>query len=225
MAVPKTGVSRRKSTPLPWSLTTFEKVEFPLLFQKPIQDPSTENRHTVPEFGFAEFFSFCTRLLVKQEFPAAKALVGMTGFDTRKAHPYQNAVSQSLRIQLALNSLIRPPVSLAEKHSKAETGKQSENSASPNSRVLAQGSCTRDGFFDAKTKLCATKNRHNYLKFCAFAKKNAVSLTNQGCKGCQNKSSVSGKYKPAIPKIRILRIINILIYGSQPLHNTKLLQC
>ena len=33
--------------------------------------------------------------------------------------------------------------------------------------------------------LCATKNRHNYLKFCAFAKKNAVSLTNQGCKGCQ----------------------------------------
>ena len=26
------------------------------------------------------------------------------------------------------------------------------------------------------------------LKFCAFAKKNAVSLTNQGCKGCQNVS-------------------------------------
>ena len=73
-------------------------------------------------------------------------------------------------------------------------------------------------------KLCATKNRHNYLKFCAFAKKNrsffdkprlqrlpkrssvpqktgitilsfvplqrktAVSLTNQGCKGCQNEA-------------------------------------
>ena len=33
-----------------------------------------------------------------------------------------NAVSQSLRIQLALNSLIRTPVSLAEKHSKAKTG-------------------------------------------------------------------------------------------------------
>ena len=46
------------------------------------QDPSIENRQTVPEFGFAEFFSFCTRLLVKQEFPAAKALVGMTGFGT-----------------------------------------------------------------------------------------------------------------------------------------------
>ena len=40
----------------------------------------------------------------------------------------------------------------------------------------------------AKAKLCATKNRHNYLKFCAFAKKNAVSLTNQGCKGCQNEA-------------------------------------
>ena len=101
---------------------------------------------------------------------------------------FANQKSQSLRIQLALNSLIRTPVSLAEKHSKAKTGKQSENSASPNSRVLAQGSCTRDGFFDAKTKLCATKNRHNYLKFCAFAKKNAVSLTNQGCKGCQNEA-------------------------------------
>ena len=40
----------------------------------------------------------------------------------------------------------------------------------------------------AKAKLCATKNWHNYLKFCAFAKKNAVSLTNQGCKGCQNEA-------------------------------------
>ena len=42
-----------------------------------------------PEFGFAEFFSFCTRLLVKQEFPATKALVGMTGFGTLKALSYQ----------------------------------------------------------------------------------------------------------------------------------------
>ena len=40
--------------------------------------------------------------------------------------------------------------------------------------------------------LCATKNRHNYLKFCAFAKKNAVSLTNQGCKGCQNEALCQG---------------------------------
>ena len=36
--------------------------------------------------------------------------------------------------------------------------------------------------------LCTTKTRHKYLKFCAFAKKNAVSLTNQGCKGCQNEA-------------------------------------
>ena len=48
--------------------------------------------------------------------------------------------------------------------------------------VLAHGVCARHEYFDAKTKLCATKNRHNYLKFCAFAKKNAVSLTNQGWK-------------------------------------------
>ena len=27
-----------------------------------------------------------------------------------------------------------------------------------------------------------------FCSFCAFAKKNAVSLTNQGCKGCQNKA-------------------------------------
>ena len=40
------------------------------------------------------------------------------------------------------------------------------------------------------------------LKFCAFAKKNAVSLTNQGCKGCQNealcrKSKALCQKKPA----------------------------
>ena len=34
--------------------------------------------------------------------------------------------------------------------------------------------------------LCQKKRR--ILKFCAFAKKNAVSLTNQGCKGCQNEA-------------------------------------
>ena len=52
----------------------------------------------------------------------------------------------------------RPPVSKAKTHTKAETGKQSENSASPNSRVLC---------------LCKEK---------------PVSLTNQGCKGCQNEA-------------------------------------
>ena len=95
----------------PFCLTTLQKVEFALLFQKPIQDPSIENRHTVP-------------------FPAAKALVGMTGFGPQssvlqkqnsvsqktgiggpgvlwhiKIRYLPNAVSQSLRIQLALNSL------------------------------------------------------------------------------------------------------------------------
>ena len=43
-----------------------------------------------------------------------------------KSHTLPKAVSQSLRIQLALNSLIRTPVP------KAETGILSQNSASPN---------------------------------------------------------------------------------------------
>ena len=50
-----------------------------------------------------------------------------------------NAVSQSLRIQLALNSLIRTPVSLAEKHSKAKTGKLTQKAQL--FAVLALGSC------------------------------------------------------------------------------------
>ena len=33
----------------------------------------SENRRTVQEFCFAEFLSFCTGLLIKQEFPDAKA--------------------------------------------------------------------------------------------------------------------------------------------------------
>ena len=40
-----------------------------------------------------------------------------------KSHTLPKAVRQSLRIQLALNSLIRTPVPLAETHTKAETGK------------------------------------------------------------------------------------------------------
>ena len=121
-----------------------------------------------------------------------------------------NAVSQSSR----------PPVSKAKTHTKAETGKQSENSASPNSRVLAQGSCTRDGFFDAKTKLCATKNRHNYLKFCAFAKKNAVSLTNQGCKGCQNEALRTAESSVHSKKLCAQR--KALCTGKSSVHGRKL---
>ena len=76
----------------PFCLTTLQKVEFALLFQKPIQDPSTKPRQTIQEFCFAEFFSFCTRLLVKQEFPAAKALVGMTGFGPQSSVHKQSSV-------------------------------------------------------------------------------------------------------------------------------------
>ena len=71
--------------------------------------------------------------------------------------------------------------------------------------VLAHGVCARHEYFDAKTKLCATKNRrHNYLKFCAFAKKNAVSLTNQGCKGCQNEALCTGGKKLCVLEVKAL---------------------
>ncbi|MBO8457193.1 MAG: hypothetical protein IAA81_03065 [Spirochaetes bacterium] len=69
---------------------------------------------------------------------------------------------------------------------------------------MAQGVCTKQGGFGAKTLVVMTgfvpqssvpqKNRQTIAKsyafcsFCAFAKKNAVSLTNQGCKGCQNEA-------------------------------------
>ena len=36
-----------------------------------------ENRQTIQEFCFAEFFSFCTRLLIKQELPDAKARLSL----------------------------------------------------------------------------------------------------------------------------------------------------
>ena len=32
------------------------------------------------------------------------------------------------------------------------------------------------------------RKKRSFLQFCAFAEKNAVSLTNQGCKGCQNEA-------------------------------------
>ena len=101
----------------------------------------------------------------------------------------------------------------------------------PDSAVLAQDTCTKIGYFGAKPKLCATKNRHNYPKnsaqaeflcFCAFAKKNAVSLTNQGCKGCQSEALCPVNTSLQFPKYGFS---GLLIYGSQPLHNTKLLQC
>ena len=83
----------------------------------------------------AEFWSFCTRLLLKHEFPDAKAKLCAT----KKPANYRKKRSF---LQFWHTALV-----------KQETGKQSENSASPNSRVLAHGVCARDGFFDAKTSL------------------------------------------------------------------------
>ena len=76
-----------------------------------------------------------------------------------------NAVSQSLRIQLALNSLIRTPVSLAEKHSKAKTGKLSPEFGFAEflSFVSLQGKTLFIWQIKvakmAKAKLCATENK------------------------------------------------------------------
>ena len=40
----------------------------------------------------------------------------------------------------------------------------------------------------AKAKLCATKTGITILSFVPLQRKTAVSLTNQGCKGCQNEA-------------------------------------
>ena len=42
----------------------------------------------------------------------------------------------------------------------------------------------------AKAKLCATKNRHNYLKFCAFAKKNRSFFVKPRLQRLPKRSSV-----------------------------------
>ena len=110
-------------------------------------------KQTIQEFGTAEFLSFGTRQLHKlrvfrcqnealchkaRHRGSRGALAHKNSLLTKRREPKPtnsacaefanqnaNAVSQSLRIQLALNSLIRTPVSLAEKHSKAKTGKLS----------------------------------------------------------------------------------------------------
>ena len=64
----------------------------------------------------------------------------------------------------------------------------------PTNSACAEFANKNAGFIGGKT--FQGGNRHNYprirlrriLGFCAFAKKNAVSLINQGCKGCQNEA-------------------------------------
>ena len=64
--------------PSPFCLTTLQKVEFALLFQKPIQDPSIKLRRSIAKS--AAFCSFGTGRLHKAGRSGAKTLVGMTGF-------------------------------------------------------------------------------------------------------------------------------------------------
>ena len=85
--------------------------------------------------------------------------------------------------KIKLSGCPPPPLLYRQKRSKAKTGKQSENSASPNSRVLAQG-------------VGKTGNRRTVpefgecriLELFAFAERNAVSLAKPGCKGCQSEA-------------------------------------
>ena len=144
-----------------------------LALPKQKQDPSTKLRQTIPRIRLRRILELLHTAVGKTGVSSGKsvgrddrlwhlkspALLKATSQSLRiplwhlKSPALLKAVSQSLRIRLALNSLIRTPVSLAEKHSKAKTGKQSQNSASPNSGVLAQGVCTRQGGSGAKTPL------------------------------------------------------------------------
>ena len=59
-----------------WSFVPLQRKTQCLRQNQGCKGSQTVNRQTIQEFCFAEFLSFCTRLWVKQEFPAAKALVG-----------------------------------------------------------------------------------------------------------------------------------------------------
>ena len=97
-----------------------------------------ENRQTIQEFCFAEFLSFCTRLLIKQEFPDAKAPL-------------------SLKFSRFFKSEVCPALPKQPKQYKQETGKLSQKAQL--FAVLAQGVCTKHEYFDAKTGYRAERTR------------------------------------------------------------------
>ena len=88
------------------------------------------------------------------------------------------------------------PVSKAEKHSKAETGKQSPEFGFAEFFSFCTRLLVKQELPDAKTKLCAatqsklSKNsaQAEFLCFCVFAGKNAVYLANQSCKDGESKA-------------------------------------
>ena len=93
-------------------MTTLQKVEFALLFQKPIQDPSIKLRRSIAKS--AAFCSFGTGRLHK----AGRFRCQNVGRDDWLWHPKSPSLlkpsSQSPRIQLTLNSVIRMPISNKE---------------------------------------------------------------------------------------------------------------
>ena len=106
MAVPKTGVFRRKSGNRQtiqefgkaefWSFCAFAEKNAVFLTNQGCKGGKSGNRQTVQEFCFAEFFSFCTRLLVKQKLPDAKALVGVRLLRKENAPHYQEKMQNSV---------------------------------------------------------------------------------------------------------------------------------
>ena len=84
------------------------------------------NRLTVQEFCFAEFLSFCTRLLIKQEFPDAKQETGVQSQNS--ASP--NSVAFVPLQRETLFFLAKPDCKGSKSRKPANYPK---NSASPNS--------------------------------------------------------------------------------------------
>ena len=162
-------------------MTTLQKVEFALLFQKQKQDSSIKLRRTIAKS--TAFCSFGTGRLHK----AGRFRCQNVGRDDRLWPPKLCATEKALC------------------HTK--TGKLSQKAQL--FAVLAHGVCARHEYFDAKTKLCAgsklcattqsklSKNsaQVEFLCFCVFAGKNAVYLANQSCK--DGKSEALCHKKPA----------------------------
>ena len=108
-AVGKTGVTRRKSSPLPYLCLLLKKQIFAAFLKQ-----------TVPEFGASRILEFCAFAEKNAVSLANQGCKGgqNVGRNDRlwhlKSRYLPKAPSQSPRIQLALNSVIRMPISNKE---------------------------------------------------------------------------------------------------------------
>ena len=140
MAVPKTGVFRRKSGNRQtiqefgkaefWSFCAFAEKNAVFLTNQGCKGGKSGNRQTVQEFCFAEFFSFCA---FAEKNAVSLANQGCKGALAHKKPLLTKRPKPKPRIQLTLNSGKKMPVPQAKTHTKAETGKLSKNSALQNS--------------------------------------------------------------------------------------------